>query len=146
MKPSGEVLHIEKVIMYASLFDEHTLHIGDKIIHEQAKAKSKHFGYNPPNGMNKANGAEVGDLLRPILLGEKSNIHEIKPMKILRMKVTEEVNHPHKVPFYYAPTLLEENPGKAIRAGSLVARHLENSAPHLLLRERIPKPTPDRRR
>jgi hypothetical protein len=83
--------------MDASLFYEGTLPIGHEVIHERAKPTRKHLGDDLCNSVNKANRMKVGDLLRPILLGQKCNVCGVKPMKVLRMNITKEINDTHKI-------------------------------------------------
>jgi hypothetical protein len=52
VESSGKVLDIEEIIVYTPFLDESTLRVGDKLIHERRKPKSKHFGNDLGNGMD----------------------------------------------------------------------------------------------
>jgi hypothetical protein len=44
-----KVFDIEKVVMNATLFNEGTLCIGDKFVHEWGKTDGEQFGHDPSN-------------------------------------------------------------------------------------------------
>jgi hypothetical protein len=60
--------------MYASLFDEGTLGIGDEVIHERSQSKGKHFRNNLGDPMDEANRPKVRNVVRPVLLREEGNV------------------------------------------------------------------------
>jgi hypothetical protein len=49
VKSRRKVLHLRKVVMYASLLNKNTLSFGDEIIHKMPKYKRKHLR----NDLNK---------------------------------------------------------------------------------------------
>jgi hypothetical protein len=73
--------------MKSPFLDKSALSLGNKSIHMRRKSNEEHLGDDLANAMDKANGTKVGDVLRPILLGQESNVRKVKPMKIGDMEV-----------------------------------------------------------
>jgi hypothetical protein len=87
VKSRGKVFDIKKVVVNALLFDESTLGIGNKFIHERSQPVGKHLGNNLSDVVNQDNGFIRGDLLDALFLSQQGNICGIEPMKILHMKI-----------------------------------------------------------
>lgn len=51
MQTAGKVSDVHEVIMDASLLDERTLSIGDKVIHEGGESTGKNIGNDFCNGV-----------------------------------------------------------------------------------------------
>lgn len=81
--------------------------------------------------MKKIDGAVVGDILDPLLLGEKNNNCGVELVN--HSQVAKRGDHPHDVDFDDVPTLLEKGFGETVRPWWLVAWHLVNGIPSLLL-------------
>jgi hypothetical protein len=58
-------------------------------------------------------------------------------MQVLRMKVPEKMNDPHKIHFDNLPTRLEESSGVPIGPRGLITRHVLDSEFNLILREGV---------
>jgi hypothetical protein len=52
VESSGKIFDIEEVVMDASLLDESTLSIRDKLVHEWSKEEGKHLSDDLSNGMD----------------------------------------------------------------------------------------------
>ena len=76
-----------------SVFCEHSVSIGDKFIHVWPKPKCENIGDDLGDVVDLDNGSKVGFIPRPFLLRLEENIHEIEPMEIGHMKVSEVHDH-----------------------------------------------------
>ena len=126
METSREVSHIHEVVVDAPFLDESTLRSGDKVVHERAKAGRQHLGDDFSNSMNEANGAEVPDFFRPILLWYEHNVGRVEPVKVCRLEATKLVDDSHYIHFDNLPTFLEEASCETIRSLGLVTWHKIN--------------------
>jgi hypothetical protein len=81
------------------------------------KSNEEHLGDDLANAMDKANGAKVGDVLRPILLGQESNVGKVKPMIIGDMEVQWRL-------FIAMPWWQVSKPGFSFMVGIQMWRHV----------------------
>jgi hypothetical protein len=118
-----------------SSLDESTLRCRNEVVHVRSKTDGHHLGNDFSHTMDQTNRAEIRNGIRPILLGQKSNVCGVEPMEIFRMKIGEKVDHPHDIMLDNLPTRLVESSGEAIGAGSLVTRHRLDGLKHFQFRE-----------
>lgn len=126
MKPSRKISDIHEVVVNTPLFEESTLRVGDKVIHERTKPGSKHLGNDLGNSVNETDRAVVHNLLRSILLGQQNDVCRIEPVEVCCLEVGELMDYPHDVILNYVPTFLEEGADESIRPRRLVSRHEVN--------------------
>lgn len=79
--------------------------------HVWPEPKCEHLGDNLGNGMNKADGSEVGDAFRAILLRQKHNVGRVDPVKVGTLEWPKVVNHAHGILLDNLPAVFEKHPG-----------------------------------